>query len=92
MEYAAYDVLFNKKDWRSKSPCAASETLANERAQSRQLGRVIAATRRNNNDRLAGPLWSAPTDWECSIEIKPPWVWRLPGEDDEEEPEGHSTD
>lgn len=92
MEYAAYDVLFNKKDWRSKSP-----------ARRQKLSPMSVPSRDNSAVSLLhpgatimidwlDPFGVHPTDWECSIDLKPPWVWRLPGEHDEEEPERHGDD
>jgi hypothetical protein len=82
MEYAAYDVLFNKARWRHKSADRRPQLeFASGLARDK---RTLVFLQRGASLLInwMDPYNAYPTDWEARTKLPPEWIWKLPGQDD----------
>ena len=82
MEFAAYDVLFNKDRWRQPSAARRSQQVFMSAVESDRRGLVVFQPGAPVMINWIDPWGVFPTDYRARLTLGPEWIWRLPGQDE----------
>jgi hypothetical protein len=83
LEIAAYDVLFNKTIWHHPSVARRTRQDFMSGISPDRNSVVVFQPNATLIANWIDPYNVYPVDHETTVTLQPPWIWRLPGQDDD---------